>query len=110
MRSECAEPFEAVELELGNLWARSRLARLLCASEESQAKVTAIAQADRTDDGALEENSNCIAHIGRRLWTALPSTHEVPKRKGLASPLDQVNLCGWESSDSQFRFDLTHEG
>jgi hypothetical protein len=76
--------------------------------EPSETEVTAVAEADWARDGALENESDCESAIYRRLWTTLPSTHEVPKPTCLSVPIEHFNPRGRESANRQLRFDLTN--
>lgn len=77
--------------------------------ESSKTKVAAIAQADRTYNRIVEVKPQGKTGIDRRLWAALPATHEVPERECLTSPLEDIDPCRWKSSDLQLRLHLPVE-
>lgn len=101
---------DTFKLRAPDLRGTSWLIQLFKGPEQSQPKVTAVAQADRTYDRPVEEESHCKADIDRRLRTALPSAHEVPERERLPGPVEQVYVGGRETSNDQLRLDLANEG
>jgi hypothetical protein len=50
---------------------------------------------------------NSKADIDRRLCATPPSAHEVPQRKCLTSPVEDLDFRERESSNLQLRLDLT---